>query len=423
MKYSHGHKTKVYLLRIILFLALVFSSITVQAAPKTMPDGGVFDAEFYAATYPNVAEAVGTDENLLYQHYLLAGKAVGLLPYAPSASPAVEVPPLTVTFFDVGEGDSALISVGGEHMLIDGGYSTNSSMLYSYLKAHGISKLKYIVCTHPHEDHVGGLAGALNYASAETAFSIVTSYNNKGFNSFLRYLKVPITIPVPGSQYTLGGAVITVLGPLKPAEDMNNMSIILRLDYGATSFLFTGDMEREEEQDLLAAGILSPVTVLKVGHHGSNSSSTYPFLRALMPQYAVISVGPNDYGHPTDGALSRLRDAGAVIYRTDLNGMITAVSNGSTVAFTVEKNIPAPVVTAGSQVFSITETVPTNGDNLTRSAISAAGSYILNTRSHKFHYPDCDSVKKMSEKNKQVYTGSRDEIIGMGYDPCGNCHP
>lgn len=185
-----------------------------------------------------------------------------------------------------------MIICDGHSMLIDGGNKSDSSLIYSYLKKLNVTELDYIVCTHPHEDHVGGLAGALNYAIAKTALCPVANYDSDGFRNFVKYLgnqNVEITVPKAGDVYGLGCAEVMILGPINKSSGNNN-SIALRIEYGQTSFLFTGDAEREE-QDILNAGYSLCSTVLKVGHHGSDYSTCYEFLYNIMPQYAVISVG------------------------------------------------------------------------------------------------------------------------------------
>lgn len=324
---------------------------------------------------------------------------------------------LTVTWLDVGQGDAAVIQCGGQSMLIDGGKPEKSSYIYAWLQQHGLSYLDVIVATHVDADHIGGLPGALNYASVGTAYCPETTGTTETFQSFVKYLAQrgkQITVPTAGETFALGGAQIQILGPLHRAEDSNDNSIVLKVSFGATSFLFTGDAERAEEQDLLNSGVNLQSTVLKVGHHGSDTSTSYPFLRAVAPQYAVISVGAgNSYGHPTEAVLSRLRDAGVTTFRTDMQGEITAVSDGQTINFSTAKNAVAIAsANAGGG----------NADGAA-GAGTTAGSYVLNTNSHKFHLPSCSSVETISPKNRKDVNESREQIIREGYAPCKRCNP
>ena len=324
---------------------------------------------------------------------------------------------LTVTWLDVGQGDAAVIQCSGQSMLIDGGKPEKSSYIYAWLQQHGLSYLDVIVATHVDADHIGGLSGALNYASVGTAYCPETTGTTETFQSFVKYLAQrgkQITVPTAGETFALGGAQIQILGPLHRAEDSNDNSIVLKVSFGATSFLFTGDAERAEEQDLLNSGVNLQSTVLKVGHHGSDTSTSYPFLRAVAPQYAVISVGAgNSYGHPTEAVLSRLRDAGVTTFRTDMQGEITAVSDGQTINFSTAKNAVAIAsANAGGG----------NADGAA-GAGTTAGSYVLNTNSHKFHLPSCSSVETISPKNRKDVNESREQIISEGYAPCKRCNP
>lgn len=329
---------------------------------------------------------------------------------------AAQAGTLTVTWLDVGQGDAAVIQCGGQTMLIDGGKPEKSSYIYAWLQQHGLSYLDVIVATHVDADHIGGLSGALNYASVGTAYCPVTTGTTETFQSFVKYLAQrgkQITVPTAGETFALGGAQVQILGPLHSAEDSNDNSIVLKVSFGATSFLFTGDAERAEEQDLLNAGVNLQSTVLKVGHHGSDTSTSYPFLRAVAPQYAVISVGAgNSYGHPTEAVLSRLRDAGVTTFRTDMQGEITAVSDGQMVNFSVAKNAAAETLAnAGA------------GQNAGQAGGGTSASYVLNTNTHKFHLPGCPSVETISPKNRKDVNESREQIISEGYAPCKRCNP
>ena len=251
----------------------------------------------------------------------------------PSATLAVnaveEGSSFEVHFIDVGQADAALVLCDDSAMLIDGGNAADSNLIYSYLKKLKVKELDYIVCTHAHEDHVGGLAGALNYATVDTALCPVTSYDSKAFKNFVKYLDKQdgeITVPEAGDTYELGSAEFEILGPIEIDEDdPNNTSIVLRIVYGETSFLFTGDAGRDEESDILDEDYELESTVLKVGHHGSDTSTSYKFLNEVLPKYAVISVGEgNSYGHPTEDTLSRLRDADVKVLRTDMQATSSA---------------------------------------------------------------------------------------------------
>ncbi len=334
------------------------------------------------------------------------------------AEVSVEESAFEVHFLDVGQGDAALVLCDGEAMLIDGGGRASSSFLYSYLQSNEIEYLDYVVATHAHEDHVGGLAGALNYADVGTVLCSATEYDSDTFRSFVKYMEKQgkqIEIPETGDSFPLGSAEVTVVSADTDAPEINDRSLVLRVVYGETSFLFTGDAERSAEQAILDSGIEVESTVLKVGHHGSDTSTTYPFLRAVYPEYAVISVGAgNDYGHPTDDVLSRLRDADAEVFRTDLHGTIICRSDGSVLTFEGERvqNMKPEVTPASNEA---------NPDSLGEEAVLDETEYILNTNTKKFHVPSCAGAMQISEKNKRHFTGSRDAAVRMGYVPCRGC--
>ena len=324
---------------------------------------------------------------------------------------------LKVTFLDVGQADSALLTCGGHAMLIDGGNVGDSQLVYSVLTNRGIKHLDAIIVTHAHEDHCGGIPAALKACSAGKVYSPVTSYNSKAFMNITKLTK--LTVPKPGTTFMLGSAKVTILGPVKHYEEPNNTSIVCKVTNGNDSFLFTGDMELEAERDLVNTGKDLSADVLKVCHHGSATSSGYVFLREVMPKYAVISCGKgNSYGHPDEAVLSRLRDARAKIFRTDLQGDITMISKGNGISVSVSKNPNADMMVPGGS--SVKPHHPNPPSEPVTPPSGGSGKYIGNVESHIFHRATCNSLP--TEHNR-VYFNSRNEAIGDGYRPCKRCKP
>ncbi len=313
---------------------------------------------------------------------------------------------LKVHFVDVGQADCILLQSGEEAMLVDGGNVPDSDLVVSYLLDHGVEQLRYVVGTHAHEDHIGGLGAVLAVFPAEEVWCPVTEYDTKCFRDFAHYADqqdLSLFCPEPGAVYTLGEASVTVLGPIYEYEDTNNTSIVLRVDHGKNSFLLTGDAEADAELDILDEGFDVSATVLKVGHHGSDTSTCYPWLRQVQPEYGVISCGTdNDYGHPHKEPLSRLRDAEVTVYRTDLQGHIVCVSDGETVRFETGKNVP------------VTNPTETDGSG----QMAQAECFIGNKNSQKVHLPDCSGLP--AEQN-QVRFETYEAAAAAGYTPCGTC--
>ena len=213
------------------------------------------------------------------------GGSADVVPNPSSAAAAVDAP-LEVHFIDVGQALSVLVECDGQFMLYDGGNVDDGSLVVSYLQSQGVEQLEYVFCSHAHEDHVGGLAAALAYFPACHVYSPVTEASTKCFKDFVKYTQqqnLQVEVPAVGTQWALGSATVTMLGPVAQYDDTNDTSIVLRIDYGATSFLLTGDMESDAERDLVNSGANLKVDVLQVGHHGSSTSTSYVFLNAVLP--------------------------------------------------------------------------------------------------------------------------------------------
>ena len=271
---------------------------------------------------------------------IFAGDRLGIFePEQPAATPVSgsSVQDCKVHFIDVGQGDCELVECGGKYMLIDAGENGHETEVLNYLHALGIKKLDYVVASHQHSDHIGGLSEVLEEFEAENIImprlTKAQTPTNSTYREFLNAVKnsgAKVIEAKVGATYDLGGAKFEILGPVtNDAEDINNMTAVIRLDYGKNSFLFTGDAETEEELEILNNGADLDCDVLKVGHHGSGTSSSNKFLEAVTPEICVISCGEgNDYGHPHDNAVKRLKKQTDKIYRTDICGDVVISADG-----------------------------------------------------------------------------------------------
>ena len=333
-------------------------------------------------------------------------------PAASQPAPPAEGGGFSVTFIDVGQALSVLVGCDGQYMLYDGGNVEDGSLVVSYLQSRGVDRLEYVFCSHAHEDHVGGLAAVMAAVPAGQVYAPVTENDTQCFEDFVKYTQqqgLAIVVPAAGNVWQLGSAVIRMLGPVASYDDTNDTSLVLRIDYGETSFLLTGDMEQDAEDDLVASGAPLDVDVLQVGHHGSETSTGYVFLNAVLPEIGVISVGEgNSYGHPHEAALSRLRDAGVDVWRTDLSGTITITSDGADYAVASERYVPPE------------QQNPTTSDGSGQQSSSqqTIQAYIGNVNSKKFHLPSCPNLPDAAN---QTLFSSYEEAVQAGYTPCGNC--
>lgn len=247
---------------------------------------------------------------------------------------------LQVHFIDVGQADCIFIKTDDKTMLIDAGNNADSKTVVEYIKSQNIDKLDFIVGTHPHEDHIGGLDAVIESFDIGTIYMPKAMSTTKTFEDVLNAIAkkgMKVTTPVPGTTVDLGKASFTILAPNSDSyEEINNYSIVIKLNHGNNSFLFTGDAEAVSEREMIDKGYDLSVDVLKIAHHGSNTSTTEEFLDKVNPQYAVICVGKdNKYEHPHKETIDLLNKKGIKIYRTDESGTIVAISDGESIYFEV----------------------------------------------------------------------------------------
>lgn len=307
---------------------------------------------------------------------------------------------LYIHYIDVGQADSIFIQTpNGKNMLIDAG-ETKDGAIKNYLNNLNVKKIDVLVATHPHSDHISEMADIINSYEVESMYMPKVSHTTKTFENMIdaassKGLKVKAA--KAGETIDIDKDVIcNIVAPSKDNYDnLNNWSAVIHLSYGQNSFLFTGDAETLSEEEILKNNTNIKSDILKVGHHGSSTSTSDKFLEAINPTYAVISAGKdNDYGHPHKEIVEKLSNIKTFI--TYEYGTVIAVSDG--------KNI----------------TIESNKVNSDQKSDEINSDFIGNVNSKKFHKSECSSLP--SEKNRIIFS-SKNEAIKQGYSPCGVCKP
>lgn len=376
----------------------------------------------------------------------------------PSSKGAHSLPPpdlaaLTISVLDIGQGDAILIQGPSKKaILIDAGPGSGSAFLMTQLTRADVTELNLMVATHPHEDHIGGMTRLLdtypvkNFTDAGTVHTTVT------YRTLMEKLKekaIPARVARRGQRYKLDTDLfLEVLAPREPLfngtdSDHNNNSVVMRLTYGAFSMMFTGDCESECEQRLVADKVLTPVTVLKVGHHGSHSSSTPAFLDELKPRLAIASLATgNDYGHPHAETMVNLAKRNIDFHRTDLEGQVRVVTDGKQMwvmhfsRAKIQAKESGPMVpdefqgpisletqTAQAPASTpVTQAAPEAEKPAQPAVAPKNAKFVASQKSKLFHSMDCGNGQKISEQNR-VYYSSRDQAMADGKEPAKDCKP
>lgn len=335
---------------------------------------------------------------------------------------------MVVHFLDVGQGNSVLVECDGRYMLVDGGDYDYSSYVVAYLKNQGVETLDYMVVSHYDSDHLSGCVGALRAFDVETVICPDYEADTKTYYTFaddLEKYDVDYIHPEVGDVYDFASAEFTIVCPEEcDYSDENDNSVGIRLTFGQNSFLICGDAGEESEEDMVESGVYLQSDVYMAGHHGSAGSSTYDFLQAVQPEVVVISAGfDNSYGHPAKATMNRLKNTGAEIYRTDLQGELIAVCDGINITWNVEPSNDfrcGEDVVADGPVTKPSSSTTSQGTSGT-SAQSGKRTYVLNTNSEKIHLPSCDSVADIDAENKEQVTSTITELEEQGYSPCKRC--
>ncbi len=384
---------------------------------------------------------------------VLVGLALcgGTLAEAKTRSASTEtIDSLEVHYIDVGQGDATLIKCGGSAMLIDAGENDKGTFVQNYISKQGVKSLEYLIVTHPDSDHCGGADVIINKYDIDTIIMPDYAKDTQSYRDVIQALdhkRYKITSPVVGTVYQLGDAEFTVIAPSQKdyGDEANNYSVGIILEHGDKKFVFTGDAEEEAEADMLRNRMDLSADVLKVGHHGSKTSSSEAFIDAVSPEYAVISCEENnEYGHPHSATLNILRSAKIKVFCTDEQGSLAAVSDGKEITWNAAPSdtwkAGEPVGSGTGKTLSAASAEKVSGEKMQTAEVqknqyaapaieeeqalavqdTQGLTYVLNVKTKKFHKPTCGSLPTT---NRSDSTLSRDEIMAQGYVPCKKCNP
>lgn len=320
---------------------------------------------------------------------------------------------LQIAYLDVGQGDSSFIHLpDGESILIDAGNQENGQEIVQYIQSTGEDTLDYVIATHPHADHIGGMAEVIQAFEVENVYMPEVSHTSQTYGNLLDTMEAEglTTLTAKAGEVLFDDGTLRAefLAPISDSySGLNNYSAVLKLSYGDKAFLFMGDAEEEVEREILENGADISADVLKVGHHGSDTSSTREFIEAVEPSHAVVSVGEgNSYGHPSSATLETLSDIGADIWRTDEKGTIVVTCDGEDIAvYNTDMSVQAQT----------SQGEPTETE-LSEEAGEGITVYITKT-GKRYHRDGC---RYLADSKIPILL---EELDTKKYTPCAVCHP
>lgn len=332
---------------------------------------------------------------------------------------------LEVHFIDVGQADCVLIRTDEHAMLVDAGNNADAQLIIDYLDDLGIEALDYVIGTHPHEDHIGSLDSVIDTFEIGEVILPEKIHTSATFEDVLDSIEakgLSITPAVPGEEYELGEASFLIFAPNADyGDNLNNWSVGIRLTYGSTSFVMSGDAEASAEEDILEAGYDLSADVFKASHHGSETSNTREYLEAINPSAAVISCGvDNSYGHPDASVLELFEELGIDVYRTDEQGTIIAISDGSNITFSTAPDAEGANASNNTDANASDNAEADDSGEATGTANGDSADDIIvhiTQTGERYHTAGCSSL---SDSDTEV---TLEEARALGLTPCGRCNP
>ena len=342
---------------------------------------------------------------------------------------------MAVHFIDVGQGLAILVQSAGENLLYDGGDRSHANEVVEYLKNQQVDTIDYMISSHYDEDHLGGLVKCLDNFEVEHILGSDYVYTSELFNTFMNTATangLSVEYPSVGDTYEFGTGSFTVMAPSGISKNSNDNSVVIRLVNGNNGFLFMGDAEETSEQDMISTGKSLDCDVLCLGHHGSASSTSWDLLEASTPSWAVVSCGKgNSYGHPTAQTMEKLSDMNIPVFRTDNQGTVIAVSNGSTITWNQD---PCNDYSAGSDSaddasdsydagsgsdvrYSGGSDSTQNADNGTETEDTQGTMVWISETGSKYHsIPNCGKMNP-----DKAWQESEAQARSQGYEACKKC--